>query len=308
MHACHDDWVSRDHRDPANPVRNIIKSMYQMRENYPVLNDGWFLQHLSNQTHNVYMPGSAGVPTETGVWSTLRNRWDLQDLSGKGQGNQSVWFVYTNENQTIDYQFDCSNNDTKNTTALIAPFDAGMTVKNLFYPYDEVTLKASATKLGLEGSTNFSGCLDNITLSPWEFKAYVPKNKFVLPRPMITGFIPGHDARVLSNVAPGLQETVPIEVHFSQEMDCKTITHTLTINSTTENLITPAIDENSVKCQNSTTTVTAPLVGAIATSWTWSANLVNVSNGVHRLTLNNVTTSDNKSFTGVTFPSLVSQS
>ena len=299
LHACHDDWVSQDHRDPANPVRNIIKSMYHMREVFPVLNDGWFLQQLSNQTHNVYMPGSQGVPTETGMWSTLRSRWDLQDLSGQGQGNQSVWLVYTNENQTIDYQFDCSNNDTKNTTALIAPFDAGTTVKNLFYPYDEITLRASAQKLGLEGSTQFSGCLDNLTLNPWEFRAYVPKNKFVLPRPTITKFLPGHDARVASQVAPGKQETIPIELHFSQEMDCKTITDTLTINSTTEDLITAAVDKASVKCQNSTVGVTPPLRAAIATSWTWSANLVNVSNGVHRVTVNNATSSDMKSSTGV---------
>ena len=297
--ACHDDWVSQDHRDPANPVRNIIKSMYQMREVFPVLNDGWFLQQLSNQTHNVYMPGSQGVPTETGMWSTLRSRWDLQDLSGHGQGNQSVWLVYTNENQTTDFQFDCSNNDTKDTTALLAPFDAGTTVKNLFYPYDEISLKASVQKLGLEGSKSFSGCLDNLTLNPWEFRAYVPKNKFVIPRPTITKFIPGHDARVVSQVAPGKQETVPIELHFSQEMDCTTITDTLTINSTTEDLIMPMVDKASVKCQNSTVDVTPPLVGAIATSWTWTANLINVSNGVHRVTVKNATTSNKKGFTGV---------
>ena len=64
--GCHDDSVSVDHRDPTNPVRNIVKAMYALRENYPVLNDGFGLQTLSDQTHYRYLPGSNGTPTETG--------------------------------------------------------------------------------------------------------------------------------------------------------------------------------------------------------------------------------------------------
>jgi hypothetical protein len=35
-------------------------------------------------------------------------------------------------------------------------FDAGTTVKNLFYPYDEITLVEGAQKLGLNGSKDVS--------------------------------------------------------------------------------------------------------------------------------------------------------
>ncbi|KAL8840879.1 MAG: hypothetical protein Q9170_001143 [Blastenia crenularia] len=292
--GCHDDSVSLDHRDPSNPIRNIIKSMYQMRENYPVLNDGWFLQSLSNQTVQIQYPGSNGVPTETGMWSVLRSRFStIQDF---GNGNQSVWLVYQNGNKSVNYQFDCSNNLTDaNTTALIAPFDEGTTVKNLFYPYDEVKLIASVKKLGIEGSTEFNGCLKNLTLRAWEFKAYVPKDQFVGPSPMITKFVPGHDARIKSTVAPGKQETVPVELHYSQEMDCDSITNSLKINSTTEDKSIAKLDKDSVTCQKSTTDEPPQLVGAIPTQWTWTANLINVANGIHQLTLPNVTTSDNQS-------------
>jgi alpha-1,3-glucan synthase len=68
--GCDDEWNSLDHRDPSHPVRNIIKAMYYMREQYPALNDGFFLQQLSNKTRPVQLPGSNGVPTETGIWST----------------------------------------------------------------------------------------------------------------------------------------------------------------------------------------------------------------------------------------------
>ncbi|KAL8689434.1 MAG: hypothetical protein Q9218_004894 [Villophora microphyllina] len=299
-YGCHDDSVSLDHRDPSNPIRNIIKSMYQMRENFPVLNDGWTLQSLSNQTTYIQLPGSDKVPTEIGMWSTLRSRYaKAQDFSDQKQGNQSIWLVYSNRNQSVNYQFDCSNNATNmNVTALIAPFDEGTTVKNLFYPFDEVTLVASVKQLGIEGSTKFNGCLKNLTLDAWEFRAYVPKDKFVGPGPMVTKFVPGHDARIASKVSPGKQETVPLELHYSQEMDCDMITNTLKINSTTEDRSVPTVDKDSVKCQKSTTDAPLQFVGEIPTQWTWTANLINVANGVHRLTLSNVTTPNNGSSTG----------
>ena len=300
-HGCMDDNVSLDHRDPASPVRNIIKSMYQMRENYPVLNDGWFLQQLSNQTKHVILPGSSDVPTEFGMWSTLRSRFSgIQNLDSHGkQGNQSVWLTYSNENTTIDYQFDCSNNDTNlNITALISPFDEGTTIKNLFFPYDEATLKGSARKLGIDGSTKANGCLNNLTLEAWGFKAWVPKDKWIGPRPMVTRFVPGHDARILSTVAPGKRESLSIEFHFSLEMDCDGITKKLKINSTTEDSSTPDIDAASVRCSKPMDTERPSLVGSVGTAWTWSAKLNNVANGIHRLTLDNIPSLDNSSNTG----------
>ena len=298
-HGCQDNSVSLDHRDPSNPIRNIIKSMYQMRENFPVLNDGWTLQSLSNQTFFIQLPGSGDVPTEIGIWSTLRSRYtEGQDFSGQRRGNQSVWLVYSNRNESHNYQFDCSNNATGTAVkALIAPFDEGTTVKNLFYPHDEVTLTASVKRLGIEGSTEPNGCLKNLAMEPWSFKAYVPKDQFEGPRPMVTKFVPGHDARILSKATPGKRETVPLELHYSQEMDCDMITNTLSINSTTEDRSVPEVDKGSVKCQDVSIAQEPSLVGGIPTRWTWSANLNKVADGIHRLTLRNVTTPDNGSST-----------
>lgn len=41
-HGCQDDTVSFDHRDPSHPVRNIIHHMNQLRDQFPVLQDGFF--------------------------------------------------------------------------------------------------------------------------------------------------------------------------------------------------------------------------------------------------------------------------
>jgi alpha-1,3-glucan synthase len=61
LHGCHDDSVSLDHRDPAHPIRNITKSIYHARlsNRYSVLNDGYLLQSLSNQSRDIFLPGSS---------------------------------------------------------------------------------------------------------------------------------------------------------------------------------------------------------------------------------------------------------
>jgi alpha-1,3-glucan synthase len=143
--GCEDDNVSLDHRDPTHPIRGLVKTMFEMRQNYPVLNDGYYLQQLSNKTYGIYLPGSGNVPTETGMWSVLRAKFEgVQDFTGIKQGNQSIWLVYQNDNHTVNYVFNCSERGE----ALISPFDEGTTVKNILPPFEEHTLEPSATKLG----------------------------------------------------------------------------------------------------------------------------------------------------------------
>lgn len=286
--GCHDESATYDHRDPAHPVRNTIKHMYQMRQDFPVLNDGWWIQLLSNQTRNIYYPGSNGVPTETGMWSVLRSPYyQMQDLGEAG--NQTIWLVYQNDNRTITYDFDCSDRDR----ALIAPFDTNITVKNLFYPHDELTLSDGPLKLGLNGSKEFNGCLDSLTLDPYEFRAYVPKDRFLPPRPMITKFTPGHDVPVLSKSYPGESESLEISLYFSTEMDCSVVTNSVSLESTTEIGMAPSVDTGSVNCQDVDPEAISH-TGQIPSTWVWTATLTGVYNGIHRLTVNNATSSDGR--------------
>ena len=301
--ACEDDWNSLDHRDASAPVRNILKSMFQMREKYPVLNDGLFLQQLSNHTRKEALAGSSGVTTEFGIWSVVRGRFPgLQDLSNEGgHGNQSVWLVYHNENQTTTFNFDCSNNDTAlNTTALIAPFDEGTTVKNLFHPFDEQTLATGPRSLGLEGSTKRSGCLSKLTLPAWGFAAYVPKDEWEGPGPMITGFEPGHDARIVADFPADGKGSVKVALTFSMEMDCDGITKNMTFDSTTGDGSKPNINQGSVSCGNITNPKPSDLVGGVPNVWSWSATLDGVAAGIHRLSISNISAASSDQSTGTT--------
>ncbi len=203
---------------------------------------------------------------------------------------------------------------------MIAPFDAGTTVKNLLFPYDELKLSSSPQTLStfyryatfftiidlnteLENSTKHNGCLDYLTFSPWGYMAYVPIGKWLKPSPVITKFEPGHDARLLSNSSAGEQGTVPIAFYFSDEMNCKQVQGAISLNSATIDGTTPSVDNGSVACQTTNDTTanvskyTGPITGQIPGAWVLHANLVNVSDGVHSVTIGNVSNQEGNAST-----------
>ncbi|BFZ64121.1 Cell wall alpha-1,3-glucan synthase ags1 [Saitoella coloradoensis] len=160
---------------------------------------------------------------------------------------------------------------------------------NLFYPYEEYTLNPSTTKLGLNGSSEYNGCLAQVELPAWGYKAFVPKNQFADPSPVITKFLPGHDHRVQSNVSTNESESVAIDLHFSMAMNCSSVTNAITIVSNIENGTTAELDRSSVQCSNVSVTEEPPYLPGIPTVWTWKANLTSVYNGVHEITVTNAT-------------------
>jgi len=274
--GCTDDAVTLDHRDPAHPIRNILKSMFRMRTTYRTLNDGWLLQQLSNQTDLTVFEGSHNRPTERGIWSVVRAFFPgFQGYYASG----TVWFVYHNREEQTTYTFDCADRDK----SFLSPFDAGATVKNLFYPYDELVLGSSEVKLGFEGSENPSGCLSTITMEPFEFRAYVPSSRFVPPPPTITKFIPGHDAQLSSMDILG---TVRISFQFSNIMDCNAVTASVSVSSAVEGGHGNArIDHSTIECKSWITEERPPYVGAIGALWSWSANLTALDDGIHAITV-----------------------
>jgi alpha-1,3-glucan synthase len=111
--------------------------------------------------------------------------------------------------------------------------------------------------------------------------------------------VPGHDARLTSTVSAGQQEDVDIEFHFSAAMNCDSVTSNLKITSTTEDGTTPKVVKKSVECLTVPPQHLVHFVGNIPTTWTYKAKLTGVSNGVHELTLTNVTAQNGGGSTGV---------
>lgn len=280
LHGCEDEGVSRDHRDPSHPTRNILKAMYNMRDNYDTLSEGWLVQQLSNQTHYETLNGST-LPTEFGIWSVARALFPgVQNRYAK----DPVWLVYHNQNSTTEYSFDCSKNDT----GFFAPFDAQSTVKNLFYPYDELILETSPQSFGFDGSPEATGCISNLTLDAFEYRAYVPKAQWKEPPPMITKFTPGHDVSINSADAKGLVE---VSFSFSQEMDCDDVTKSMSFSSIIEGGAgSIKVDNSTINCVALTDDEKPPYVGAIGSKWRWTGTLDNVADGVHSVTITNAST------------------
>lgn len=137
------------------------------------------------------------------------------------------------------------------------------------------------------------GCLSQIQLPAWGFKAFILKSDYKDPSPVITRFLPGHDTRMLS--AP----SIPIEFHFSTPMDCQQISNNLQINSTTSNGSTPQLDSTSVRCENVSNldATMSPQSGTINTTWSFAAMLINVYDGIHQLSINNVSTAADRDVT-----------
>lgn len=293
--GCHDMSNALDHRDSSHPVYGVLKQMFELRDRYPVLTDGWIVQELSAQTFNYTLPGSFGVPTETGLYSVLRGHMnEVQDLSDQGMfGDQAVWLLYSNYNGSRNYTSDCATED-----AIIAPFAVDTVVKNLFYPFDEWSLKSSNTQLGIDGSFELNGCLEMINMTMYGWKAFVPKRKWVEPSPVVTKFLPGHDARILSNTSSDEASSVDIEVRFSGLMDCDSFTDSLSVTSYTEGGPSAKVDDGSVECHTIAPQFESHYYGPSPSIWRGLFTVKNVYDGIHIVNVNNVSSADKSAFTG----------
>ncbi|KAL2146355.1 hypothetical protein VTI28DRAFT_4380 [Corynascus sepedonium] len=273
--GCTDPNVSRDHRDPSAPLRNIFRHMFALRDALPVLEHGWFLQTLSKQTESIPLNGSS-IPTEFGIWGVVRDMYHpLQN-----ETDTPVWLVYHNREESTPYTFDCSDADQ----AFVSPFDEGTEVRNLFSNGKSIKLEASPRKNNLTGTGKAAGCLSSITLEPFEFRAYVPVGKWVPPAPMITRFAPGHDVSIDSTNANG--EINDIVIEYNVEMDCDSLRKAMTAQVTTDGTQNATrLTFQTPKCSTITPEKRFGYTGEIQSSWRLETSLRNVPDGIVRITI-----------------------
>jgi len=85
---------------------------------------------------------------------------------------------------------------------------------------------------------------------------------------------------------------VAIELHFSTEMDCSSLASSIALTSKTESGQIATLRNSTVSCSAVDETFLTSWVGTIPTVWTFKANVTNVYNGIHTLTVNNATSLD----------------
>ncbi|RDW89279.1 hypothetical protein BP6252_01311 [Coleophoma cylindrospora] len=283
LSGCHDDWNILDHRDPTAAPRLILKDMFNRREQYPALKDGFDLTLLSSHTHFIYWSGTSGSRTEKGLWSVKRG-------STVGQHHHPIWLLYSNENTTVTYNIECGLENS-----IRAPFPEDTIVKSLFYPFEEYVIQASTASNGVYEY----GCLPSVTIPPYGYAAFVSKKQFIELPPAITHFSPGHDARILSSSSKGDPQSIEIMFTFTSVMNCTSVLDSISIVSTTDSKQQPILDRQSVNCSLQDKS-DIELVAQRPGIFMFKAVLTNVFEGIHRVTVENATAADNKSWTGTT--------
>ncbi|KIK57781.1 glycosyltransferase family 5 protein [Collybiopsis luxurians FD-317 M1] len=282
--GCYDDWNSLDHFDPTMDSRRLFAQFNHLRTVYGALQDGFNLVQRGNWTYYIDRPGSNGSSTEMGLWSVSRSAIDnVQTLGGTYQ--DQVWLLYTNENSTKTWSYDC-----KNDSWISSPYASGTTVRNLFAPYETYTLQDSLSSYNNDNQAPWFGCLDSITMAPYGFKALVPANEWTAPPVALTAFTPGHDARILVHPDDVNATTVDISLEFNTEMQCDSVTGSISLSmSSSVNASTPSI--SNVSCGALTNPATGNIPGVSQTQWVWNATLTNFPDGILTLTVNNPSSS-----------------
>ncbi len=237
------------------------------------------MQH-GNWTYQDFLPFSNGSVTERGLWSVSRGGLPaLQNSSFTI--NDTVWLLYTNENATKTHGGSCSSSD-----GIAGPYQSTQVVRNLFYPFENYTLGASDRPFYYDGKEPFFGCIESITMQPYDFKSLVPTDVLVPPTPALTKFTPGHDARI--EVTPDNQNpnSINVQIEFSDLMDCNSVTQSITLNLTSSGKgSTPSVNSGSVQCQTVTNPDPAVVLGATVSAWYWKATIDNVADGILTITI-----------------------
>ncbi|KAI0950602.1 hypothetical protein AcV7_009015 [Taiwanofungus camphoratus] len=293
--GCQDDWNSLDHFDPTSDSRRMFAHFMYLRTVYGALQDGFNLVQRGNWTYFIDRPGSNGTLTEMGLWSVSRSSIEgVQTLSGNH--TDQVWMLYSNENSTQSWSYDCMSE-----LWISSPYQSGTTVRNLLAPYEEYTLQDSGSSFYNDSKAPWYGCLNNVTMPPFGFKALVPVNEWVAPPPALTRFSPGHDARITAEAGQTNATVLDISLEFNVEMSCDSVTNSLTLNmSSSGNGTTPTIDQSSIKCAAVTGTEPIQVSGVSTSVWSWSATLQNVPDGILTIIVKNPTTNDGTASTGST--------
>ena len=108
------------------------------------------------------------------------------------------------------------------------PSAATGSLANLLYPFENYTLGASNKPFFFDGKAPFFGCIESITLQPFDFKALVPVANWVAPIPALTKFTPGHGARIEVTDDNQNPNSVDVQIEFSDLMDCDSVSKAIT--------------------------------------------------------------------------------
>ena len=198
--------------------------------------------------------------------------------------NDTVWFLYTNENSTLSYSGNCTS-----SSGIAGPYRSDTIVRNLFYPFENYTLGASNRSFFFDEKDPYFGCIESITLQPYGFKALVPADNWIPPAPALTKFTPGHDARIEVADDSSNPNSIDVQIEFSDLMDCDSVTKSINFTLALSGKgSTPSVKLGSVQCQTISDANVQPasILRATVSRWYWKATIDDVADGILTITIN----------------------
>lgn len=241
------------------------------------------MQHR-NWTHSDYLSYSNSSATEGGLWIVSRDGLSpLQNFTL----NDTIWLLYTNENSTMTYSSNCTTD-----SGIAGPYQSNTTIRNLLYPFETYILGAAMNRpFYYDGKAPYFGCIESITMQPFDYKALVPSDSWVTPIPAFTKFTPGNDARIEVNANSSNTNSIDVQIEFLDLMDCDSITQSMnfTIASSRKASSSPLVNLGLVQCQMISDGNLQPIrvIGATISRWYWNGTIDKVADGILMITINN---------------------
>lgn len=281
--GCDDPWNSLDHLDPTAAARRGIRNQHHARQHYIELLDGFSLYSLHEWTNKIQLPGSNTTETTLGMWSVSRaphiSQQGSDGFNTDGTISQVSWFLYQNENHTVTYEHACDSDD-----AILSPFPSGTRIQNIFYPYETHELAESPASFYANGIAPWKGCLPSIDMQPFDYKVFVPATRFVPPSATLSGFTPGHDARIDST------STIDLVIEWDTEMSCEalqsagTMTLTSSIGGASAN---PRLSQGRCELIPEAQRAIPDLVSTAPSMWRWIGQIEDAADGIYMISIAN---------------------
>ncbi|KAL7417332.1 putative alpha-glucan synthase [Mrakia frigida] len=300
LFGCEDSWNALDHFDPTSPGFRYLQRIFNLRNTYPGLMDGFQVNLHSSQTYFIQLPGSNATQTEVGLRSNSRSAltYQLNTEQFLGEMTETVWLLWHNENKTTTYAAACG--DGNDPDWIQSPYPGPVTVKNLFYPYETLNLVKSSLYFNLDDQEPTRACLPEITLEPFGFRAYVPEDLWLPGPPVLTKFSPGHDARLLTVAGATNETSFDIVLEYDQEMDCDSMNAAVTISYNGTGTTTPSFEGDGT-CTALTNQAPPEELSVVPPSgWRYTRTVQNAGDGVYEFLVANATTYQTGGHTGVT--------
>jgi alpha-1,3-glucan synthase len=238
--GCKDDTQSKDHFDPTSNQFLHVQHMYHLRVLYPILQNGFGLETISK------------IPVGNGryLWSVSRSYLPVQNQPN----GFKVWFIFTNSDTPVTISNGCAL-----PHPLHSPYLPGTTVVDIILEAGNIQVDTFATGVS---------CLESFSLEPFGYKAYVEEAEFIPMPSRLVEIQPKHDSRF--NILEITE--IDLELKFTKNIDCSTISTSLLITSYPPSLVKL---EGTGSC----------LATEIETVWT--GKIVNIEEGILEFRLTN---------------------